>query len=619
MNRMTRILIAPLISLFSFSCLWAEQGWQQRVEYQMHIDFEVRTHRFTGTQTLIYFNRSPDTLTQVFYHLYFNAFQPGSAMSVWNDHAVDPDMRLEYIKRLTPEEQGYIHVRTLVQNGLPVQYFENGTILEVELAQPVLPGDTVRFDMQFHAQVPKLIRRSGRESAEGIAYSMSQWYPKICAYDGDGWHPNPYLGREFYGDFGDFDVHISMDKTYCIAAGGTLQNAQEIGYGYEDLGFIVPESDLDKLTWHFIARNVHDFVWAADPDYAHTIIRRTDGIDLHFFYQKTSQTADAWSEFPPIMDKAMDFVNARFGKYPYPSFSFIQGGDGGMEYPMATLITGNRSLYSLIGVAVHELMHSWYYGVLATNESRYAWMDEGFANYTETITLKELDRIGLLPGGAGTRHYFENAYTSYLQLVRLGIEEPMSTHADHFLTNTAYQVSAYAKGSLFLQQLEYIIGSTAMERTMLRYYNTWQFRHPGPLDFIRIAEKESGMILDWYYEYWILSTKTIDYRVDEVQADGRNTLVTIRRKGAMPMPIEILAKTRLGNTFTFYIPLDLMRGSKKSISDDWTTLEDWQWASPTYTFSIPVKYGQLVSLEIDPDDRMADIERADNFLVPQTE
>lgn len=610
---------AVYILCFSFSTLVASDSWQQRVEYQMDIDFDVRTHRFTGTQQLVYFNRSPDTLTEVFYHLYFNAFQPGSAMSTRNEHIADPDIRLEQIRSLSAEEQGYLHIQSLQQDGIPLSFTENGTILEVELAVPIRPGQTTRFSMEFTGQVPKQIRRSGRANAEGIAYSMTQWYPKICAYDEDGWHPNPYLGFEFYGDFGDFDVKIRLDKDYLVAAGGLLLNPKEIGFGYANEDEVVPVIVEDKLTWHFRAENVHDFAWAADQDYTHTMLQRSDGVVLRFIYQKNSYNADAWAQLPGIIDKALDYINDRFGKYPYPVFSFIQGGDGGMEYPMATLITGNRSLYSLIGVAVHELMHSWYYAVLATNESRFPWMDEGFTEYTETLTMQELDRQGLLPGEQGKSNFFAKAYANYQHLVDLGIEEPMSTHADHFLTNTAYYVAAYSKGLIFLHQLEYIIGAEAMRNTLLRYYNTWQFRHPKPQDFIRIAEKESGMVLDWYYEYWILTTKTIDYRIGDVRAHGKETHVTIQRKGTMPMPVEIAVKTRNGNTFIYDIPLDLMRGSKRPTMEEWTTLEDWQWASPSYTFTIPLKYAQLASIEIDPSEKMADIERADNFLVLQEE
>jgi len=344
-------------------------------------------------------------------------------------------------------------------------------------------------------------------------------------------------------------------------------------------------------------------------------LMRKDSTILRFFYKKTPANADAWEKLPGVMDRALDFINANFGQYPYKTFAFIQGGDGGMEYPMATLISGNRPLRSLVGVAVHELMHNWYYGVLATNESLYAWMDEGFANYATALTMQYLREQNLIPQTSDGGDPFADDYTRYFRTVRLGIEEPMSTHADHFNTNTAYANAAYSKGCIFLAQLAYIIGDEAMKNVLLRYFNTWKFRHPEPMDFLHIAESESGMVLDWYYEYWVLSTKTIDYSVGEVVADRNGTLVTIHRKSDMPMPIDVVVKTKKGRELRFYIPLDLMRGSKPLPSDpDCTILQDWQWASPDYTFTIPVKVSQLSAVLIDPFEKLADIDRSNNTL-----
>lgn len=592
-------------------CLHAED-WQQRLKYQMDIDFNTDTHQFTGKQQVTYYNHSPDTISRMYYHLYFNAFQPGSAMDVWNQNVIDPDMRISQIRHLQPEEYGFLHVQRLTQGAEHLRFVENETILEVDLAAQIYPGDSTVLVMDFIGQVPIQVRRSGRDNAEGISYSMSQWYPKVCAYDADGWHPNPYISREFYGNFGDFDVKVTIDREYIVGATGELQNGNTIGYGYEDEGVVVPEIRTHEITWHFIANNVHDFVWAADPDYTHTTFQRDDGMVMRFLFQETEYNAKAWAELPKILDQVFVIANARFGQYPYPTFAFIQAGDSGMEYPMATLITGNRPLRSLVGVCVHELMHSWFHGVLATNELRDGWMDEGFANYTTILIMQELDRLNLLPGNQSSGNYFASDYTNYFQVIRFGIEEPMSTHGDHFLTNTAYYSATYYKGCVFLAQLEYIIGSASMQRVLRRYYETWKFRHPRPLDFIRIAELESGMILDWYYEYWILSTKTIDYGIEEIEAQGAETKITLRRNGIMPMPLEIVAKTKNGNAFLIYIPIDLMRVDKPA-DEDRTRMEVWPRVSREYQFTIPIRFNQLTSIEIDPSLRMADVNREDNF------
>jgi aminopeptidase N len=312
------------------------------------------------------------------------------------------------------------------------------------------------------------------------------------------------------------------------------------------------------------------------------------------------------------MDHALTYINERFGSYPYPVYSFVQAGDRGMEYPMITLITTHRSLRSLVGVAVHEILHSWYQMVLATNESLFAWMDEGFAEYAEELTMQELERQGFLPSASSSRKQGPS-YLSYYRLRELGIEEPMTTHADHFYSNAGYTISTYYKGHIFLKQLEYIIGEEAMQRTMLRYFNTWKFRHPRALDFVRIAELESGMVLDWYYEYWILGTKTIDYAIDTVIPDGGNTIVRLSRIGYIPMPIEVLIKTTKGEEETWYIPLDLMRGEKtQSDHAVWIQLDDWRCAATEYEFIVPSRMNRIEKIEIDPSGRLADIDPGNN-------
>jgi hypothetical protein len=330
-----------------------------------------------------------------------------------------------------------------------VQYEVVGTILEVTLNQPIAANSSAIFDMEFESQVPVQIRRSGRDNAEGIAYSMAQWYPKMCEYDYQGWHANPYIGREFYGIWGDFDVKITIDKDYIIGGSGYLQNPNEIGHGYEDKGVKVKRNKKQKTnTWHFIAPNVHDFMWAADPDYKHTTYQAENGPMMHFFYQENEKTKDNWEILPQVMDKAFTFINKHYGKYPYKQYSFVQGGDGGMEYPMSTLITGERSLGSLVGVSVHELMHSWYQMILGTNESLYPWMDEGFTSFASSETMNHLRAIKALPG---TPNDFpqQGSYGGYFALAASGKEEPMTTHSDHYKTNFAYGQAAYSKGATF--------------------------------------------------------------------------------------------------------------------------------------------------------------------------
>jgi hypothetical protein len=589
--------------------------WQQQVDYQMSIEMNAQKHQYAGNMQLKYTNNSPDVLDKVFFHLYFNAFQPHSMMDVRSQTIEDADSRVgSRISKLSPEEIGWIKVKSLKMNGKPVKYLENETILEVSLEEAIQPNSTAVFDMEWDAQVPLQVRRSGRDNREGVEFSMAQWYPKLCEYDYQGWHANPYIAREFYGVWGDYDVKISIDKNYVVAAGGYLQNPQEVGFGYEAPGSTLKLPAGDKLLWHFKTPNVHDFAWAADPDFTQTTLKADDGSLMRFFWQKGKGYDDQWQKMPAIMNRARTIMNERFGKYPYNEYAFIQAGDGGMEYPLATLITGNRPLNSLVGVAIHEQLHSWYQMILGTNESLYAWMDEGFTSYAETIVENELAKEGLLPGEQPDSNPFEGTNDTYTRLATSGKEEPLTTHADHFQTNFGYSIAAYVKGAVFLNQLEYIIGKQAFDKGLLSYFNTWKFKHPNTNDVIRVFEKESGLELDWYKEDWVNTTNTIDYGIKSVESEGRKTTkVVIERLGRMAMPLDILVTYNNGDQELFYAPLEGMRGEKPAENKlERTVLPDHRWVDPVYEFEIPERFKKVAKVEIDATHRMADINLDNN-------
>ncbi len=613
-----------LFGLITLSLSWATtqaqaDRWQQHVEYTMAIDFNVDKHQFAGEQEIVYTNNSPDTLDRVFYHLYFNAFQPGSMMDIRSRTIRDPSPKIgARISTLEKEEIGYHDILSLTQDGEATPYQVVGTILEVDLTHPILPGEQTTLAMKFNAQVPIQIRRSGRDNKEGISYSMAQWYPKLAEYDYQGWHANPYVAREYYGIWGDFDVKITIDGDYVVGGTGYLQNPEEIGFGYTDS--MESASDDETKTYHFVAPNVHDFMWGADPDYQHTTYTREDGMVMHFYYQPGPRTTENWEALPAIMDRAFEFINATYGQYPYEQYSFVQGGDGGMEYPMATLITGERTLTSLVGVSVHELMHSWYQMVLGTNESLYAWMDEGFTSYASNEVMNYLRAEGLIPGVAVEDPNLEDV-NGLMQFARSGLEEPISLHADHFVTNSAYSVGAYVKGSAFLHQLEYIMGKEDFAAGMLRYFDTWKFKHPNANDFVRVMEKQSGLELDWFREYFVNTTHYPDYGIGAVASEDEVTKLNLVKIGIMPMPVDVAVTFTDGQVQYYTIPLQMMRGEKEREGDiEYEVLEDWPWTHPTYDLTIDRPLGEIRSIEIDPSLRMVDFNRENNkFELSNTE
>ncbi|WP_281979535.1 M1 family metallopeptidase [Tenacibaculum mesophilum] len=577
----------------------SNQGyWQQHVDYTMDIDMDVKTYQYKGTQKLVYTNNSPDALNKVFYHLYFNAFQPNSQMDVRSRNIQDPDRRVgDRISKLSPSEIGYIKVSSLKQNGSVVKHETVGTILEVTLNKPIQPGESVTFDMIFDAQVPKQIRRSGRNSAEGVALSMTQWYPKMAEYDFEGWHTPPYLGREFHGVWGNFDVTLHIDKNYVVGGTGYVQNPQEVGHGYEDKTKPLNLPSGDKLTWKFTAPNVHDFTWGADPEFIHDTYKMDNGIDLHFLYKKTldAEYLENWKKLQPKTAELMTYFSEHIGQYPYKQYSVIQGGDGGMEYAMCTLITGQRKWGSLFGVTAHELAHTWFQFLLATNESKHPWMDEGFTTYISNKAENEIL-------GEGKKNPHAGSYRGYNYVVKNNIEEPLTTHADRYHTNTAYGVASYSKGNIFLSQLEYIIGKENVAKTLKKYFEDFSFKHPTPNDIKRTAEKVSGLQLDWYLNEWTQTTHTIDYGIKSV--NGKE--ITLERIGQMPMPIDVEVTYTDGSKESFNIPLRMMRGEKPTNA---TVITDWTFAHPTYTFTTKK---EVKSVEIDPSKLMADVNQENN-------
>lgn len=584
--------------------------WQQHVDYKMEVDVSVKDYTYTGTQELEYTNNSPDTLNQVFYHLFFNAFQPGSDMDVRSRTIKDPDGRVgDRISKLSDKEIGFLKVETLKQNNKELDYKVVGTVLQVNLAQPLLPGEKTKFNMKFNGQVPVQIRRSGRNNAEGVALSMTQWYPKLAEYDFEGWHADPYIGREFQGVWGDFDVKITIDKDYILGGTGYLQNPQEIGYGYEKEGTKVKRKG-KKLTWHFNAPQVHDFTWAADPEFVHDSRIAKDGTVLHFLYkdkpayEKENNFTENWKNLQSKTEDLLLYFNEHIGEYPYDQYSVIQGGDGGMEYAMCTLITGNRSFGSLVGVTAHEMAHAWFQHILATNESKHEWMDEGFTTYISTLAQNEVL-------SEGKENPLSGAYRGYTYLANSGAEQPQSTHADRYHLNQAYGLAAYSKGAVFLGQLEYLIGKENVSKTLKQYYKEWKFKHPTPNDFKRVAEKVSGAQLDWYLTDWTQTTNTIDYSIENVEAKDQNTVVSLKRNGQMPMPIELRVTFTNGKTQDFYIPLQMMYWQKPNTGE---LEETWSWANPNYEMTLMFAKDQISKIEIDPSQKMADIKRDNNVF-----
>ena len=612
MRKLLLTIVFSAISIFSFS--QQNAYYQQSAKYKMDIDIDAQNFTYQGNQTLTYINNSPDELKVVYFHLYWNAFKPNSMMDQRvQSQGKNGDSRLQTngVSRLASipkEEEGAQNIHWIKQNGKDLKFEIQETIMKVELNTPIKPNSSTTFTMEWDAVIPQQIRRSGRNNREGIDMSMTQWYPKIAEYDYDGWATFDYIGREFHAPFADFEVNIKIDKDYIIGAGGTLENPLEVK-GYDQNADIKSDSK-NKATWKWTAKNILDFAFAADRDYTVESFTILDGPKIYYVYQKSEKT-QLWEESKPYVTKFFQLMNATLGRYAYPSYAFIQGGDGGMEYGMCTLMLGEgRTLEGLVGLMVHEGGHSWNQQMLAYNESVRPWMDEGFTSYYDDLIMHQL-----FPPKEPVANPFVNSIKSYVNFTKTGKEEPAVWLADHHDGGNAYSIASYVKGEVFLVQLGYIVGEQNLSLIMKEFFNQWKMKHPTERDFLHIAQKTSGMDLKWFQHYWINTTKTIDYAIKNVKYEANSTTITLENKGSIPMPIDFSILTKDKKVVNYQIPMSMTHVWKtKDIYGDFNTLDYWKWTQKEYTFTIPYNKSQISALGIDFSQRLADVNPEDNFL-----
>lgn len=609
-------ILKALFCIGTMSATYAQNTtyYQQFADYKMEIDVDAKNYSYKGKQQIKYKNNSPDTLSVAYFHLYWNAFKPNSMMdqNVQNN-GKEGDKRLQKngVSRLASipkKEEGAQNIRFIKQDGKNLTFDVQETILKVNLAKPILPNSSTTFEMEWDAVIPMQIRRAGRNNAEGVEMTMTQWYPKIAEYDYDGWATFDYLGREFHAPFANFDVKINIDKNYIIGAGGTLVNRKHMP-GYNTKSTAKPDAK-GKISWHWKAENMLDFAWAADPDFTVETTQVPDGPELFFVYQKSDKT-QYWEPAKKYTVGFFELMNRQFGKYVYPSYAFVQGGDGGMEYGMCTMILGEaKSLERLVGLMFHEAAHSWYQQMLATNESMKPWLDEGFTSYAESLAMYELfDEKKTAP------HPFTSTIENYVKFTKTGREVPAVYLADHHKDGTAYSFASYVKGELFLVQLGYILGEEQLSKLMKTYYDIWKLKHPNNRDFMHLAQKISGMDLKWFEHYWINTTKTIDYAVGYMDEKGKKSQIQLYNQGEVPMPIDLTVTLKNGQKKHYHIPTNLTRVWKsKDRFGAFETISYWPFTQKEYRLELPFAKSEISSVEIDESKRLADVNRDNNVL-----
>ncbi|MFI5202633.1 MAG: M1 family metallopeptidase, partial [Candidatus Kapaibacterium sp.] len=639
------LALALLLSL----TMRAQAYWQQHVRYDIRVTLIDSIHTLDGTLSVVYTNHSPDTLREVWFHLYSDAFQPGSMMDE-RALAIHSAPVYDRIHKLPKSEWGIYWInwtKGIDVDGAPTKFETSGTVMRVALSKPLAPGDSVTIAFPFREQIPRQIRRSGWMSREGVEYSMAQWYPKIAEYDREGWQHQEYVSREFYGVYGEFDVQITLPSRYTVGATGQCMNPTEVGHGYDQIaagvkaGLSEPTADTGMTTWKFHADHVHDFAWVADDDYLHEWMTWQDTITIHAFYKQWARpywekNALAYSLF------ALSTYSHDFGPYAYRNFSCTMAGDGGMEYPQLIMITGYRpNPLSLAGVIAHEVGHQWFYGMLGSNETREAFMDEGFTTFATTLSMNAL--FGDHQEYPGEAHSwldwfipkFSNKrdnYRGYQEMASQGYEEPLDIPHDWFREDATAGL-VYGKTAAILNMLEYTLGDSTFFAGMREYYWEWRFKHPHLLDFQRVMEKVSHSDLAWFFDEWFKTTRTVDYEAESVSSVKNRSdagllwvnKITLQNKGLAVMPIDLLLHLSDGTSEAATIPLAVNQHSdyhKDGYPKDGFNhfLLSWDWTAPSYTGTIytdkPVSW-----FEIDTSWRLQDLNWLNNYstLLPPGE
>lgn len=488
------------------------QYWQQQVNHTIDVSLNDKEHTLDAFETIEYINNSPDTLTFIWFHLWPNAYK--NDKTAFTDHALENGSTKFYFS--DKEQKGYINRLDFKVNNIMAtveDHPQHIDIVKVVLPEPLPPGQKIIITTPFHVKLPYNFSRGGHD---GQSYQATQWYPKPAVYDKNGWHPMPYLDQgEFYSEFGIFEVNITIPKNYVVAATGELQNSEEKEWlktrssfswspvkGKEKNNFgqvksttqLFPESSNESKTLQYKQNNVHDFAWFADKRFIvnNDTCRLASGrvIDVFTFY--TTQQNTGWNNSVKYAKDAVRHYSTLIGEYPYNIVQVVQGPEsfgGGMEYPTITVISPMENAKELDHVITHEIGHNWFYGILASNERKHPWMDEGMNSYYDAKYM--FAKYGKQP-------QFERIAFETKAIVKT--DQPINTSSEKF-SAINYGLVAYYKTAEWMRYLESQLGTEVFNKAMQEYFRRWQFKHPQPEDFKKVMEESSGRNLDSVFSY----------------------------------------------------------------------------------------------------------------------
>ncbi|RMF08099.1 MAG: M1 family peptidase, partial [Candidatus Neomarinimicrobiota bacterium] len=612
MKRLTFLLLGGILVSSAARAGQQTGYWQQRFRYTMQVQLHPEDHRVVAHSSIVYVNQSPDTLDRIYLHLYPRAFNPKSVKYREFLHALGRQGRAAgFMKNPEPYEWD-LQIQDFsatTSDGSATQSYElDDTIFRTLLPVPLVPGDSVRLELDWTLKVGRMFERAGEIDGQ---YNMAQWYPKLVVYDQTGWHPDVFHAEgEFYGEYGDFDVTLDVPNNYIIGATGVVTEGDpgweavrvDTSMGFSDwleqAQFPEPDSSRRRVV-RFRARQVHDFAWVASPDYVYES-GEWNGIQVHVLYNKSHPQ---WSKVVvQRAEEALRWLSTQFGLYPWPQMTVtdrLRG--GGMEYPM--LVMNGRESEGLI---VHEIGHNWFYGILGNNEVDQAWLDEGFTTFqTRWHALTEY------PGGNAPRpwlkpyqqkfwkftSYYDNDQWRAIRAVTSGFDEPVQRKSYLYKSGANYGVNAYTKPSLMLHELKAILGEPVFLSAMQHYFHLWELKHVDEYRFRQAIEEAAGRELDWFFDPWLHDTRYTDFQLKSLRStpnpDGTwHTVVKVTQRGDRLLPPVVDLVFRDGSTQRLAEP-DFL----------------WRW---DYTLEADSPQKPVKAI-VDPDNDFLDVDRRNNY------
>ena len=600
--------------------------WQQDIYYNIKATVDEETDIITATEQLTYTNNSPDELDVVYFHLYQNAFQPDSYLDELQSQNGENPKYGKYESR----KLGII-IDKMTVNGINVITELDNTILKVYLPTTLKPNMSITFDIKFKTYFDDgdVRRRMAIFNSWGYKhYNGVHWYPRICVYDAKfGWTRDQHLGKEFYGNFGAYDVELDFSSDFVVEATGFLLNREEVLpkelrekldiKNFKDKPWksspsvITPYKKGERKIWKFHAENVHDFAFTADPTYR---IGEAWWKDKVCYSLAQEPHASRWQNAAEYAAKCIQVFSEDFGMYTYHKMIVADARDG-MEYPMLTLDGGEDPEYR--DLLVHEIGHNWFFGQVGNNETYRALLDEGFTQFLTAWGLIKIDGDYVVENKATNKYkaHFEKPtkaideeiYFAYINDATKYRDPVISTHSDHFdgaLGHGGGYRHVYYKTAAMLYNLQYVLGDELFLDAMKHYFATWKIAHPYNEDFRNSIIQYTKVDLNWFFDQWLETTKRIDYSVK-----AKDNVVTFNRKSGMQMPIDFRVIAKNGDTHDYHIPNNwFIKKTDATVLAKW---HGWDLLHPEYSTTIDVPSG-IAEVIIDPTNRLADAYMPDN-------